>query len=165
MMRPKREKAGPGQESVWDYPRPPALERSGSDVRVVFGGEVIAETGRAMLVKETSHPPVYFIPPEDVRGDVLREVGGGSFCEWKGGAAYFDVLVGERRAERACFCYPSPVARFAEIAGWYAFYAGAMDEVTVDGERVTAQPGGFYAGWITSKVVGPFKGGPGTMGW
>jgi len=165
MVRPIPETPAPGQESVWKYPRPPALEHAGAHVRIVFAGVTIAESRRPALVKETSHPPVYFLPPEDVRADAVRPSAGPSFCEWKGEAAYFDVVAGGRIAERACFTYPSPVPRFRAITGWMAFYAGAMDEVTVDGERVTPQPGGFYAGWITSRVAGPFKGAPGTMGW
>jgi uncharacterized protein (DUF427 family) len=165
MNRPKPDEAAPGQESVWDYPRPPALETVDRHVRVIFNGVVVAETRTPAVVKETSHPPVYFIPPEDVRGEFLRSVRKTSFCEWKGQAIYYDLVVGDRRAKEVAFSYPSPVARFEPIRGWISFYGGPMDEVTVDGEKVRPQEGGFYSGWITSHVVGPFKGIPGSWGW
>jgi uncharacterized protein (DUF427 family) len=114
---------------------------------------------------ETSHPPVYYIPPEDVRHEYLFEVDGTSVCEWKGRAKYHTVRVGHRRAERAAWSYPEPRAGYEAIRDHVAFYAGPMDACTVDGERVEPQPGGFYGGWITAEVVGPFKGGPGTTGW
>jgi uncharacterized protein (DUF427 family) len=156
---------GPGQESVWDYPRPPRVERTDRHLRVVFNGVTIAETRRAVRVLETSHPPVYYIPPEDIRLDHMVAVSGSSWCEWKGRASYYDVVVGDRRAERAAWSYPHPREGFEAIRDYVAFYPGPMDACTVDGERVTPQPGGFYGGWITRDVVGPFKGEPGTRGW
>jgi uncharacterized protein (DUF427 family) len=156
---------GPGQESVWDYPRPPRLEGSDKLVQVVFNGVTIAETRRAKRVLETSHPPVYYIPPDDIRMEHLKPSTGGSFCEWKGAAAYYTVEVGERVTEGAAWYYPRPTAPFAAIANYVAFYPGRMDACYVDGERVTPQPGDFYGGWITSDIVGPFKGERGTMGW
>lgn len=164
-MRPSRDPVGPGQESVWSYPRPPAIEPVARHLRVVLGGVVIAETRRGHRVLETSHPPVYYFPVEDVRVEHLVPVNGESVCEWKGVATYYDVVAGGRRAARAVWSYPRPAPRFAAIAGHVAFYAGPMDECTVDGERVTPQPGGFYGGWITRDVVGPFKGVPGSAGW
>lgn len=164
-MRVKRIEPGAGQESVWDYPRPPRVEEVAKRVQVVFNGVLIADTVRAKRVLETSHPPVYYIPPEDVRLEYLVEAGGGSVCEWKGRATYHTVAVGDRRAERAAWSYPEPWAGYESIRDHLAFYAGPMDACTVDGERVEPQPGGFYGGWITADVVGPFKGGPGTMGW
>jgi uncharacterized protein (DUF427 family) len=134
-------------------------------VRVVVADQVIADTHCAALVKETSHPPVYFIPPGDVNGVLLRPSRKSTFCEWKGQAVYYDIVVGDRILKEAAFSYPSPTDRFASIRNWLSFYAGPMDEVTVNGERVVPQEGGFYSGWITSDVVGPFKGGPGTWGW
>lgn len=165
MKRPKPERAAEGQQSVWEYPRPPLIEPTRRRLTVVFNGETIAGTTRGIRVCETSHPPVYFFPREDVAMERLEEGAGGSFCEWKGEAAYFDVVVGDRRAERAAFSYPNPTREEAALRGRIAFYAGAMDGCFVDGERAEAQPGGFYAGWITSDLVGPFKGGPGTAGW
>ncbi len=164
-MPPRPEPTKPGQESVWDYPRPPRVEAADRHVLVRFNGRVVAESRRPILVKETSHPPVYFIPRADVRMGLLRPAGRTSFCEWKGRAAYYDVVAGERIACGAAFGYPEPTAGAEAIAGAIAFYAGPMDEITVDGHRVAPQPGGFYAGWITPELAGPFKGGPGTMGW
>lgn len=164
-MRPLPKRAGPGQESVWDYPRPPALEMTERHVRIIFAGKVVAETHRAALVKETSHPPVYFIPPEDVDGEFLRPSRKSTYCEWKGQAVYYDVVVGDKILKNVAFSYPSPNERFESIRRWISFYADPMDEVTVNGEQVTPQDGEFYSGWITKEVVGPFKGGPGTWGW
>jgi uncharacterized protein (DUF427 family) len=134
-------------------------------VRIVVNGKVVAETNRPALVKETSHPPVYFIPAEDVNSELIRPSSKSSFCEWKGQAIYFDVLAEDKVLENVAFSYPSPNERFEAIRHWISFYAGPMDEVTVDGEQVIPQDGGFYSGWITRDVVGPFKGGPGTSGW
>jgi uncharacterized protein (DUF427 family) len=130
-----------------------------------FGGRVIADTRRALRVLETSHPPVYYLPPADIDPTALRAATGSSFCEWKGRARYHDVVSGGSVAARAAWSYDAPSAAFAAIAGHLAFYAGPMDECRVDGELVVPQPGGFYGGWITSRVVGPFKGEPGTSGW
>jgi uncharacterized protein (DUF427 family) len=156
---------GPGQASVWDYPRPPKLEPCSRRIRIVFGGITLVDTLRAQRVLETSHPPVYCLPREDIRMEHLRPAAGSSFCEWKGWATYFDVVVGPRTARKAAWSYPDPTPAFAPIRGHLAFYAGPMDAGTVDGERVTPQPGGFYGGWITRDVVGPFKGVPGSSGW
>jgi uncharacterized protein (DUF427 family) len=153
-------------ESVWDYPRPPRVEPSGKRVRVVLGGEVVAETRRAQRVLETSHPPVYYVPIEDVAAGALEHARGTTFCEWKGRANYFDVLGGEgRRVERGAWTYRDPSPPFAVIKDAVAFYPALMDECTLDGELVEAQPGDFYGGWITSEIAGPFKGSPGTTGW
>ncbi len=164
-MRPVPRPTAPGQESVWAYPRPAILDRARKPVRVVFAGLTIAETSRAMRALETSHPPTYYIPPEDVASEYLRPAPGATVCEWKGQASYFDVVVGERTARRGAWCYSQPTPAFAPIAGWLAFYAPLMDACYVGDDRVTPQPGGFYGGWITSDVVGPFKGEPGTEGW
>jgi uncharacterized protein (DUF427 family) len=125
----------------------------------------IAETRRGYRILETSHPPNYYFPPDDVLEGAVVAVEGASFCEWKGRAHYFDVCSGDRIAERAAWGYDAPSERFAPIRGYVAFYPAPMDACFVDGERVLPQDGGFYGGWITSKVVGPFKGGPGTRGW
>ena len=163
--RPEPEPTGPGEESVWDYPRPPRLEPVHARLRVVFAGETIAETTSGHRVLETSHPPNYYFPPDDVRADALHASAHVSFCEWKGRATYYDVVVAQHVAERAAWVYESASAAFAAIRGHVAFYAAPMDECSVDGEVVMAQPGGFYGGWITSHIRGPFKGGPGSRGW
>lgn len=156
---------GPGQESVWDYPRPPRVEESGRHVQVLFNGEAIADSRRAKRVLETSGPPVYYVPPEDVRVEALTPTARRTVCEWKGTAGYFTVAVGDRGAPNAAWCYPNPTPPFAGIAGYLAFYPGRVDACLVDGERVAPQPGDFCGGWITKEIVGPFKGEPGTEGW
>ncbi len=166
---PDPEPLGPGQESCWDYPRPPALEPVTARLQVVLGGVTVADTSHGWRVLETSHPPNYYFPVADVLPGVLVPADGASFCEWKGRARYFDVhsRCARRRRRRArprgATTHPSPA--FAPLRDHVAFYAGPMDACLVDGERVTPQPGGFYGGWITSPVVGPFKGGPGSRGW
>ena len=164
-MRRKRVEGGPGQESVWDYPRPPRLEDVEKKVKVVFGGVTLAYTTRAKRVLETSHPPVYYVPPEDIRMEHLEPAGGRSYCEWKGVAGYYDVAADGRREERAAWCYPDPVPAYAALKDHVAFYPSRMDACWVDGEKVEAQEGDFYGGWITPDIVGPFKGAPGTRGW
>lgn len=165
MTNPHRINPGPGQESVWDYPRPPRWENTKQRIQVEFNGLLLADTHRAIRVLETSHPPVYYIPPQDIQMDCLAPVGGTSYCEWKGQAAYYDVVVGGRRASQAAWTYPRPMAGFEAIQDYIAFYAGRMDRCLVDGELARPQPGDFYGGWITKTIVGPFKGQPGTMGW
>lgn len=152
-------------ESVWKYPRPPRLEHVARHVRVVFGGIVIAESRRPARVLETSHPPTFYICPEDIRLEHLLESARTSFCEWKGRSTYRHVKAGEHVARDAAWTYGSPTEPFASIRDWVAFYPGRMEECTVDGEVVRAQAGGFYGGWITSEIEGPFKGDPGTEGW
>jgi len=154
-----------GQESVWDYPRPPRVEETSKHIKVVFNGTVVAETRRAKRVLETSHPPVYYIPPEDVKMEYLRRANRTSYCEWKGRAAYYTLSVGDKQAKDAAWYYPDPTLGFEAINGHLAFYPHLMDACYVDGEQVRAQAGGFYGGWITSDIVGPFKGEPGTRGW
>lgn len=162
---PRADTPKPGQESVWDYPRPAICEPAALPIRIEFGGKVIAETRSALRTLETSHPPTYYLPPEDIAEGVLKPSGHRTLCEWKGQARYFDVLVGARRAANAAWAYEDPTPSFASIRGFVAFYPALMDACFVDGERVTPQPGGFYGGWVTSHVAGPFKGAPGTMGW
>jgi uncharacterized protein (DUF427 family) len=164
-MEPVRIEPGPGQESVWDYPRPPALERTDSHLVVEVAGVVVAETQRGWRVLETSQPPAYYFPPDDVRLDLLEPSTSRTFCEWKGGATYRSVRVGDRLAVDAAWFYEQPTPRFEPIAGHLAFYPQRVDRCAVDGEEVQANAGQFYGGWITSKVVGPFKGGAGTAGW
>jgi uncharacterized protein (DUF427 family) len=152
-------------ENVWDYPRPPIVDACRAPVRVEFGGVTIAASDRALRVLETSHPPTIYLPPADVVAARLRPVAHSSFCEWKGLASYFDVVVGDRRAYRAAWSYPAPAPGFEAITDHIAFYPGAMDACWLGDERVTAQPGDFYGGWLTSDITGPVKGGPGTSGW
>jgi uncharacterized protein (DUF427 family) len=164
-MKPKRIKPGPGQESVWDYPRPPRVEKTNKHIRVEFNSTVVADTHRAWRVLETSHPPVYYIPPDDIKMEYLTQTSQTSYCEWKGQAIYYTVSVGGKHASEAAWAYPHPTAGFESIKDCVAFYPQFMDVCTVDGEVVQSQPGGFYGGWITRDIVGPFKGELGTMGW
>ena len=156
---------GPGQESAWDYPRPPRLEPVPERLVVVLGGETIADTTRGLRVLETSHPPNYYFPIDDIVAGALEPTKGASFCEWKGRAHYYSVRAGDLVETEAAWGYAQPSPAFAALAGHVAFYASRMDACFVDGERVTPQPGGFYGGWITTRIVGPFKGGPGSRGW
>ena len=156
---------GDGQESVWDYPRPPALVPSTRHVVVRSGDLVIADTRRAWRVLETSHPPTWYLPREDVTPGVLRRSSARStLCEWKGAATYWDVVTPTGRLPAALWSYEDPTPGFTALAGAVTGYPAQL-ECTVDGERVRPQEGGFYGGWITSDVVGPFKGSPGTWGW
>lgn len=164
-IRPQRIEPGPGQESVWDYPRPPALQPVAKRLRVVCGGVTIADTSAAYRVCETSHAPAYYLPPSGLRSDHLVPTEGGSYCEWKGMASYFDVVVGDRIEPRAAWTYLDPTPAFVAITGHVAFYAAQMDRCWVDDEEVRPMDGDFYGGWITSELVGPFKGAPGTRHW
>ncbi|MCB0030540.1 MAG: DUF427 domain-containing protein [Anaerolineales bacterium] len=159
------EKPGPSQISVWDFPRPPRVEAVDRPVRVEYGGVIIAASGKALRVCETASPPTYYIPPADVAMDYLQPATGGSLCEWKGAARYWDVLVGKQRAERAAWSYPQPTPAFAAIQGYLAFYAGKMSACFIGTEKVQPQAGPFYGGWITAELTGPFKGEPGTEHW
>ena len=156
---------GPERESVWDYPRPPRVEPTSAVVEVILGGVTVVRTNRSLRVLETSHPPTYYLPVADFQPGSLRPAAGRSFCEWKGVAAYFDVVAGSSVAARAAWGYPRPSPAFRELLDHVAVYPSAMDACTVDGELVIAQPGDFYGGWITSRVIGPFKGGPGSRSW
>jgi uncharacterized protein (DUF427 family) len=153
------------QESVWDYPRPPRLEKSGERLRVIFNGETIADTIAGFRVLETSHPPVYYLPPGDVALQYLVTAVGSSWCEFKGQAKYWSLDVKGLRADSAAWSYAEPSSAYAEIAGYLAFYASRVDACFVGDEIVQPQQGDFYGGWITSRIVGPFKGGAGTRGW
>ncbi|MBF4562381.1 DUF427 domain-containing protein [Microbacterium sp. VKM Ac-2870] len=163
--RPRPDTPAPGQESVWDYPRPPRVEAVPARVTIRLGGELIADTRDAVRVLETSHPPVYYLPMADFVSGALADAAGASFCEFKGTARYLDVVGGGVVRAAAAWNYPQPSPGFAALRDRVAVYAGTMDECTVGGEVVTPQPGGFYGGWITAAVVGPFKGAPGSMGW
>ena len=165
MLRHKRTKPSTGQESVWDFPRPPRLEKVGARLRVIFCDQTIADTTSGYRLLETSHPPIYYIPPNDIAQQYLLGASGSSWCEFKGHAKYWSLHVNGLTAENAAWSYPATSAAFIEIAGYLAFYASRVDQCWVDGERVQAQVGDFYGGWITSRIVGPFKGGAGTRGW
>lgn len=165
MRRPIPAIPAPGQESVWDYPRPPRVEEVPDRVTIRLGGELIADTRSAVRVLETSHPPVYYLPIADFVPGALADSPGTSFCEFKGAARYFDVRGGGTVREGAAWNYPRPAPGFEALVDLVAVYAGQMDECTVGGEVVVPQPGGFYGGWVTSSVVGPFKGIPGSQGW
>lgn len=164
-MHPHRIPPQPGQESVWDYPRPPRLEATSKPIQIVCNGIVIADTCRAQRVLETSHPPVYYIPPEDIRQEYLVKMPQTSYCEWKGRGAYYSVVVGDRQLPNVAWYYPEPTPAFAAIQNYVAFYAAPMDACYVAGEKVEPQPGNFYGGWITADIVGPFKGVEGSWGW
>lgn len=165
MRRPTPDPIAPGQESVWDYPRPPRVERVDARVTVDLGRERILDTTDVVRVLETSHPPVYYLPMADFVDGALEPAAGSSFCEWKGSARYLDVRGGDRLVAGAAWNYPRPAAGFEMLVDRVAVYAGDMDACEVAGERVRPQPGGFYGGWITSSVAGPFKGVPGSNGW
>jgi uncharacterized protein (DUF427 family) len=160
----QRVEPGPGQESVWDYPRPPRVEATGERIRIELGGEVVVDTTDAVRVLETSHPPVYYVRAEDVRAELLPAPGA-SMCEFKGAARYVTLRTGGASAEGAAWTYPTPMPGYEVLAGRIAVYPSRMDRCEVAGETVVPQEGDFYGGWITSRVVGPFKGGAGTWGW
>ena len=165
MTRPAPDPVGPGQESVWDYPRPPSVRHCDRAIRVVLGGETICQTSSSWQVLETSHPPTYYLPLTAFVAGSLRPADGSSHSKWKGQAAYFDLVARNRIAHRAAWYYQSPAPAFAMLTDHLALYAGMTDACYVDDERVVPQPGSFYGGWITPEVIGPFKGYPGTSGW
>lgn len=166
---PKPIPPGPNQESVWDYPRPAVLQESGKSVRVEVGGVTLvdapAHAGGVWRAIETSHPPTYYIALDHVATAHLSPSPRRSLCEWKGQARYFDVQIGDRSWEASVWRYPEPTPAFAAIANAVAVYPAVMDAIWLDGVAVSPQPGGFYGGWVTPDVVGPFKGGPGSAGW
>jgi uncharacterized protein (DUF427 family) len=164
-MRPHPEKPGPGQESVWDYPRPPRVDPSDEVVEVWHGGQCVARTTRSLRVLETSHPPTYYLPLDDLVDGALRPVGGTTGCEWKGTATYFDLVGGGVVAPRAAWTYAAPRPGFEALVDHVAVMPAAVERCVVAGETVVPQPGDFYGGWITSRVVGPFKGIAGSWGW
>jgi uncharacterized protein (DUF427 family) len=155
---------GPGQESVWDYPRPPAIDPIASEVVVRAGTVVIARSTACVRVLETASPPTIYIPPADVVMADLVPASGESFCEWKGAARYWSVVIPGERLERVAWSYPDPLGEFRQLRDYVSFYPARLD-CRIDGVRATPQAGGFYGGWITPDIVGPFKGDPGTAGW
>jgi uncharacterized protein (DUF427 family) len=152
-------------ENVQDYPRPPALEPVSERLRVIFGGVTIADTTRGLRILETHHAPSYYIPPEDVLMATLVPTSRETFCEWKGRASYFDIVLDGRRSRNAAWCYPAPVARYAALKDHLSFYAGSVDEAWVGDIRVQPQPGDFYGGWVTPNLIGRIKGAAGTLHW
>lgn len=164
-MKSKRIEPQVGQESVWDYPRPPEVEPSTKRIRVVFNGVTIANSSHAKRVLETSHPPVYYIPPNDIAMDFLQASTKTSYCEFKGRAQYWTIEVNGKKVGDAAWGYPEPTARFESIRDHIAVYPSLMDACFIGDEQVTAQAGDFYGGWISKDIVGPFKGGKGTWGW
>jgi len=161
----QRTEPGPGQESVWDYPRPPRIEPDTRHIRVIFNGETVADSTNTLRVLETSHPPVFYIPKDDVRTDLLTRTATETFCEWKGSATYWTVTVGDRTTSDVAWSYERPIDGFESITGHLAFYATRVDACYVDDEEIQTQEGGFYGGWVTQEIVGPFKGPAGTRGW
>ena len=164
-MRFEKIKPAPGQESVWDYPRPPRLEPFSGHIRIVYNEQVICDTNAAFRVLETSHPPTYYLPESSFEDGVLKETPGQSFCEFKGMAHYYDVVQAGKRSPKAGWGYRAPSQAFAPLKDHVAVYAHLVDTCFVNDEKVQAQEGDFYGGWINSWIVGPFKGAPGTWGW
>ncbi|MEO8176374.1 MAG: DUF427 domain-containing protein [Sphingomicrobium sp.] len=164
-MTPTPDAVGVGQRSVWDFPRPAIAERCSAHVMIEHMRHVIADTHSSVRTIETSHPPSYYFPPNAIAPGVLRRAGGGSFCEWKGSALYWDVVIGARVLSRVGWSYPDPTPAFEMLRDHIAFYAAPFDHCSVDGETVVPQPGSFYGGWITSDLAGPFKGVPGSWDW
>lgn len=156
---------GPGQESVWDYPRPPRLEREERELRVVLRGVELARSVSAWRVLETSSPPTFYVPVADVRTDLLHRSPGRTLCEWKGLAAYWDARMEGRLFASVAWSYPEPFPGYAELLDHVSFFPGRVDACWLGGERVRSQPGEYYGGWITAEIVGPFKGEPGTERW
>ena len=156
---------GPGQESVWSYPRPAVAAPSHRRLKIVHRDVVIADTRRGIRTLETSHPPTYYFPPADIFPSSLRPSHRRSFCEWKGEAIYFDVVLGNETLRDVAWSYPDPNPAFRSLRDHVAFYPGPFDGCFVDDERVTPQPGNFYGGWISADLAGPFKGAAGTEFW
>ncbi len=164
-MRPQPIPPGPGQESVWDYPRPPRIEDVTKHIRIIFNNELIVDTHRSKRGLETSHPPTYYIPTDDIKMEYLIPSSHSTFCEWRGVARYYHLKVGDRQVDNVAWYYTEIVPAYEELLGHVSFYPRPMDACYVDDEKVEPQPGDFYAGWITSDIVGPFKGVPGSWGW
>lgn len=162
-MKPIKPK--PGQESVWDYPRPPAIESVSKHIRITLEGQIILDTNQSYRILETSHPPTYYLPFHDFKEGVLVRNTHRSFCEFKGEAHYYDAVLGDRVIQNAGWGYDTPHPTYQSLKGHVCIYAQKMDDCRVGDKKVKPQPGGFYGGWITSEIVGPFKGGAGTFGW
>lgn len=161
----KKIKPKPGQESVWDYPRPPAIEPVTQHLKIIFNGQEIANSNQSYRILETSHPPTYYLPLSAFKDGTLIRTDRISYCEFKGEAIYYHIQAGDQSAKFAAWGYPSPNPRFGALKDHVSVYASRMESCFVGEEQVQAQQGDFYGGWITSKIVGPFKGGAGTWGW
>ena len=161
---PKPEVPQDGQESVWEYPRPPIVRASNVSVKVQLAGIVIAESNKSVQVLETSHPPTYYLPPDDVDQSYFTKIDRSSFCEWKGNAIYWDVSVNKSEVRAGAWSYDQPTSAFKQLAGYFSFYPASF-ECFVDNKLVIPQPGQFYGGWVTEDVVGPFKGVTGSQWW
>ncbi len=146
-----------GQESVWDYPRPPKIESDSRLIIVKLDELIVSESTKAKRILETASPPTIYIPPSDINFDLVKKTNGSSRCEWKGTADYWDVITSSKHLQKVGWSYPEPFEDFNEIAGYLSFYPAHL-ECYIDGERVRPQPGGFYGGWITDEIVGPVKG-------
>jgi uncharacterized protein (DUF427 family) len=164
-MMPEPIPPKPGQESVWAFPRPAIAERSAAHVVIEHRGVILADTRASVRTLETSHPPSYYIPRGDILESALRRGSGSSFCEWKGNATYWDVVIDGEVLPSVGWSYLNPTRAFVMLQDHIAFYAAPFDRCSVDGETVVPQPGGFYGGWITSAFAGPFKGVPGSRFW
>lgn len=162
---PKPDPVGPGQESVWDYPRPAICEPTARRVQIIHNGVELVDSNKAWRTLETSHPPTYYIPQIDVAMEQLRTNSRRTMCEWKGQARYFDIVVGDDAIKAGAWSYASPTASFAGIRDFIAFYPDPLDKCLIDGEQITPQPGQFYGGWISQYEAGPFKGIPGSQFW
>lgn len=157
--KPTPEPIKPGEESVWDYPRPPKIEKISNEIKVVFNGKTVIESIGGYRILETSHPPTYYIDPTGIKSEYFKESGGSSsFCEWKGSATYYDIIVDGETTQRAVWTYKNPSGMYEDIKDHLAVYAAKVDFCTLDGEVVVPQPGQFYGGWITKNIKGPFKG-------
>jgi len=154
----KKTEHTPSREFVRDYPLPPAIENCSKHIRVICGGTVIADTTNAKQVLEKGNPPVYYIPPDDVKTEYLSPAENKTMCEWKGEASYCHLNIGTKQVRYACWYYPEPVVKFKELKNYFAFYPQKMDECYVDNELAVPQPGKYYGGWITKNITGPFKG-------
>ena len=163
--QPEPDPVGPGQESVWDYPRPAICEPTDRHIQIIHRGVTLVDTRKAWRTLETSHPPTYYIPPDYIAAEHLEPNARRSLCEWKGQARYWDVVFGDDRIEAAAWSYPDPTPAFRPIRDYLAFYPEPFEQCLVDGEQVTPQPGGFYGGWISRYEAGPFKGIPGSRFW
>ena len=152
------------QESVWDYPRPPKLERDRRLITVSVNGKVIAESNSAIRALETASPPTFYIPPKDVDETTLTLGSRFSLCEWKGVAQYWNVNFNTFAIEGAAWYYLDPYQEFESIAGYFSFYPHRLS-CYIDRELARPQPGKLYGGWITNEIIGPFKGNPGTENW
>lgn len=162
---PEPDPVGPGQESVWDYPRPAIAEPTQRRIQIVHKGIELVDSRKAWRTLETSHPPTYYVPQSDVAMKYLHPNPRRSICEWKGQARYFDIVIGDEVIEAAAWYYPDPAPAFSGVRDHLAFYPDPLDQCLVDGEQITPQPGEFYGGWISQYEAGPFKGGPGSRFW